>query len=293
MDPASLPYRLGAGLNGAVFGAIGGALAGGSGFLIERLIAKSIPQSWKIGAISAGFVLGVSACKLTEISIETSIAPLREAIYQQSVRPKIDRALVQRALRDAGDAGKLYRLLEKKEPAVFDAIVGVVVANLRNGAPTEQVIGLIREQFIERISKPRMGYLPDDDLLQMFDLSAAMARSLARTNPLLCLAMLHGRPFGDLSPFVGAELARREETLMERLLQTPPDPLNFFRRHSSRQSTKEYWLDYTRFMATQSCSLIPPDRLRDRSKQHVSCTSNTWAAFSDCRVPKPSLCCAL
>ena len=221
-EPHSIPYRVGAALNGAFFGAIGGAFGAMLSFVIERFFHRTIPRNWKIGAASVGFLLGAGFGKLSDVGVDIGMGQVRDAAYQEFVRPKIDRAFVQRTLRNAGEAGRLYRLVEEKEPATFEAIVGVLVANLRSGATQDQVIALMREQFIERISKPRMGFLADDDLLEMFELTAEMAAALAQTNPGLCVAMIQGKPFGDLSPFLSADFARRERALMERMIATVP-----------------------------------------------------------------------
>jgi hypothetical protein len=222
MEPNSVLYRLGAGLNGAFFGAVGGALGALLSVLIERFFARTIPRSWKIGAASVGFLLGAGFGKLGEVGVDLGVGQVRDAAYQEYVRPKIDRVYIQRTLKNAGTAGQLYRLVEEKEPATFDAIVQVLVANLRSNATQDQVINMMREQFIERISKPRMKFLADDDLVLMFELTGAMVGALAQTNPRLCIAMMQGKPFGDLRPFVRADILAREQLLMERLIVTAP-----------------------------------------------------------------------
>jgi hypothetical protein len=143
-------------------------------------------------------------------------------LLQEIVRPKIDRAFIQRALRNAGEAGRIYRLVEEKEPATFDAIVEVMATNFRSGATQEQVMILMREQFVERISKPRMKFLADEHLLELYQLFVEMVDQLAQTNPTMCLAMTQGKPFGDLRPYVSADVGRRELALMERMLETRP-----------------------------------------------------------------------
>ena len=243
LEPHSIPYRVGAGLNGAVFGAIGGAIGGVLSFLVERFFARAIPRNWKIGAVSAGFLLGAFFGKLSEVGVEVGVGPVRDAAYEQLVRPKIDRAFVHRTLRDAGDAGRLYRRLEEKEPATFDAIVQVLTTNLRSGATQDQVMALIREQFIERISKPRMGYLADDDVLEMFRLTVAMAAALAQTNPRACIAMVQGKLFGDLRPYLSIEIARKEQALMERMLDTAPRPIALLSSGQLQAINKKVFVD--------------------------------------------------
>ena len=100
-------------------------------------------------------------------------------LLQEIVRPKIDRAFIQRALRNAGEAGRIYRLVEEKEPATFDAIVEVMATNFRSGATQEQVMILMREQFVERISKPRMKFLADEHLLELYQLFVEMVDQLS------------------------------------------------------------------------------------------------------------------
>jgi hypothetical protein len=221
-EPRSIAYRVGAGLNGAFFGAIGGGLGALLSALIERFFSRTIPHRWKIGAASVGFLLGAGFGKMSEVGLGLGIDHVRDATYLGYVRPKIDAARIRRVLREGGEAGRLYRLVEEREPATFDAIVQVVVANARTDATQDQLINLMREQFIERISKPRMRYLADNDLLVAFTLSADMVRELAQTNPRLCVAMMQGKPFGDLRPFVSAEIAQRERALMERMITVAP-----------------------------------------------------------------------
>jgi hypothetical protein len=222
LAPLAVLYREGAGLYGALFATIGGALGGAVSFLVERYSKKTLLQSWKIGVVSVGVMLGVGFGKLSEMSVAAGIAPMREVVYEHIAQAKIDRLFVQRTLKGAGDAGRLYLVLEQKEPATFDAIVQVLTVNLRPGAAPDQVIALMREQFIERISKPRMGYLPDDDFLRMFELKADLLKALAATNPPLCLLTAQEKQFGNIRSYLSREIEQREQSLMERLIETQP-----------------------------------------------------------------------
>ena len=217
-----LLYRLGAGVNGAVFGAIGGGLAGIFGYGVERIFKKSFPQNWKVGAVSVGVCLGFVVAKIGEAGIGAAISPVQEAAYERVVKPTIDRAYVVQALRNAGDAGRLYRAVEQKEPQTFEAIVEVLTSELRSSATQDEIISLMRQQFIERISKPRTGYLADNDMFQLFQLTVDTMTNLAASNPRLCVLMAQGKPFGDLRPYLKSDIAQREQAIMERLLDTKP-----------------------------------------------------------------------
>jgi hypothetical protein len=238
-DRNSLLYRMGGALNGAVFGAIGGGLGGVLSFFFERFFKRTIPQSWKVGTVSVGVCLGFLFGKVSEVGIGAVINPAQEAAYKEVVRPKIDRMYVVRSLRNAGDAGQLYRTLEEKEPATFDAIVQVLASKLRSDATQDEIIGLIRQQFIERISVPRMGYLRDDELLQLYGLLVDTMGALAISNPRQCLLMAQGKPFGDLRPYVGREILQREQPIMERLLETKPRQISLLPKDELQEINKK------------------------------------------------------
>ena len=210
-----LIYRLSGALRGAVFGALGALI----GAIIVAIIYRFVSKSWKLGPVAVGALIGLIVTQSSEIGV----GQLGQNIQQNTVRPKIDKWALQRALLDHEYYGDVYRAIKTHEPKLFEETTQIIVSSTE-GTSTEKLIGQLRQKLFSQLQS-RAAYLSDTDLVELFAVSADMTRELSEHDPFICLQFATGEIFGDISKMLSSELLQRDKALTLKMVEVKPREL--------------------------------------------------------------------
>ncbi len=115
-------------------------------------------------------------------------------------------------------------LMEERRPDVYAELRQVLTAAAANGDPVMRMANdgrrVLAEWLVEAIATA-----PDPVALEMLAVTRGQFAELLETNPQMCAAMATGQEFGDIAPYVSAELRAREQQVYEMLLSAPAEPV--------------------------------------------------------------------
>ena len=205
-EPNSIPYRLSGAINGAIFGGIGGGL----GALLEFLVRRR----WGTTALTLGVFIGF----IISQSVEQGSQFIGDRFYQSSVKPRVDRALLEKQLVENPDLS-LFKTLQKYDPERFNKFLDEAVRRARNGESTEETISNLRKEFIEPIFVEKVAYLPDKELLRYIHLIINEMDMYSSQKPELCIFALRGQSLGDVRPYLSKPLIAEELRLLEETIK--------------------------------------------------------------------------
>lgn len=201
-EPAAIPYRITRALTGALFGAIGGGLGGLLEFLIRR--------RWGTTAMSIGVVLGF----IVGQTIEQSAQLVGDKVYDQAVRPVVDRAVVERRL-VSDPRMPFYKTLRDFQPDRFKRIVDEMFSRAQEGQNLEEIINEIRKREIEPLLASSVPYLSDETIVRYANLIVGQMEAFRIRQPRLCVYALRGQPLGDIRPYLTESLMIEELRLLD------------------------------------------------------------------------------
>lgn len=184
---------------GILIATLGGGIGGGLGALIGFGIGRLLPQNWRRGAETiCAVALAVVGARLAPMIAGPSEGRDAISIEQQLLR---DEAL-----------GGMAAAWQTNEPASFSAFT----ARLGAAAATTDRATLIEQARTELVAaaRPRLQYLSDGDLVKLIRLARDQMLELKTSHPVACHPLFHGRRFGDISPYLSADLRAREIALL-------------------------------------------------------------------------------
>ena len=114
----------------------------------------------------------------------------------------------------------VYGVVRKHDPALYAEIRAAVLDGLKRGASSDELTVLARKPIDTYVDK-FMFQVPDREFLQFMTLSADLTATLSTANPALCVDMIMGKPYADISQYMSKELADREVTATEALIAAP------------------------------------------------------------------------
>lgn len=120
--------------------------------------------------------------------------------------------------------GPFLRTIQQKEPDLFDQIVQSVQQGFREGASDDQISRSTQALISNRLL-PRQGYLPDADLMATANHFVALMRQYSKTDPATCIALLQGRPLGDVRAYATPQLLQEGSELLQKLVGISPHPI--------------------------------------------------------------------
>ncbi len=198
-------YSTTAMLNGAFFGAIGGAL----GAILEFLIRRR----WGTTAVTLGAILGF----VVGHSAEQGVNFVGDRVYQSVVRPNVDRVVLERQLL-TDPKMRWLKVLRENEPTTYAGYIDAIITRARSGESLEATINHVRKTFVEPLFAANAAYLPDEATNRYIRLIADQMEVFGVRNPRLCVLALRSEPLGDIRPYITESLATQEMQLLEEAL---------------------------------------------------------------------------
>ena len=214
-EPHSVPYRLTAALNGAFFGAIGGGLGG----LMEYIVRRR----WGTTAMSIGAVLGF----LIAHTIQEGAQYAGDKVYDQAVRPKVDRTVIEHRLTN-DQSNSVFRTLRDHDPATFQRAIDEILATSESGGNVDSAINVIRKNVIEPILMANARYLSDEVILRYANLIVNQMQTFETQRPALCVSAMRGQSLGEIRPYLTKSLLVEEMSLLDvaiRADKSDPKPI--------------------------------------------------------------------
>jgi GYF domain 2 len=126
----------------------------------------------------------------------------------------VDRAAIERQLL-AGPKMRWLQILQEKQPQSYAQFMDALLVRLEKREPLEDSINYLRKSFVEPIFSANAPYLDDEAMLRYISLIADQMDAFAQKNPALCVRLLHGRPVGDVRPYLPESLQAQELRLLE------------------------------------------------------------------------------
>lgn len=114
----------------------------------------------------------------------------------------------------------VYGVVRKHDPALYAEVRAAVLDGLKRSVSSEELTVLARKP-IETYLDKFMFQVPDQEFLQFMTASADLTAALSIANPALCVDMIMGKPYGDISQYMSQELADREVAATEALIAAP------------------------------------------------------------------------
>jgi hypothetical protein len=117
----------------------------------------------------------------------------------------------------------IYRVLREHEPGVYAKVRVNVLEGLKRNASGDELTIAARGP-LEAYMQDVMLQVPDRELVEMMGLSSDLTAVLVTANPQLCVDMILGRPYGNISQYMSSELKARELAVTEALVTAPKAP---------------------------------------------------------------------
>lgn len=117
----------------------------------------------------------------------------------------------------------VYRIIREHEPGLYVKVQANVLDSLKRNASSDELAVAARRP-LEAYVQDVMLQVPDKELVQMMELSSDLTAILATANPELCVDMILGRPYGNISQYMPRELAERELAVTEAFVTASKAP---------------------------------------------------------------------
>jgi len=127
---------------------------------------------------------------------------------------KVDRAQVEQQLL-GNPKMKWLQILQEKQPQSYAQFMDALLTRLEKREPLDDSINYLRKSFVEPIFSANAPYLDDEAMVRYVSLIADQMEAFAQKNPALCVRLLHGRPVGDVRPYLTEALQVQELKLLE------------------------------------------------------------------------------
>lgn len=208
-EPGAAPYRIGMGLIGVAFGALGALLGFGASRLIPRHPAKAV--------ISLGAALGFVAVQVTELSTHF----VGDQLYPAAVKPKVDRAVFEKGIL-ANSQARWLSTFKERYPTAYENYLSEALESAEQGNAAELTMDKLKRKYIEPLYIKNLPYLPDASLVKFVKLSADLMEAFSTTAPMLCVRSLRGEPLGDIRAHLSPQLQARDLNLLDETMAVDP-----------------------------------------------------------------------
>lgn len=189
-------------MNSLLAAALGGAIGGALGVPLGALIGRMFPEKWR------NPIRTIVSVALVIIGWRVAVALLAPPT------PPITPAAVEAQLLEHPEMGGPARAWRDADPASYSTFAARMVANVQAGVPEETVVNNARTEMMA-VAVPRLLFLEDAQMLDSARISVEYLNDLRSRQPSTCRPFFIGEPFGDLTPYVGADALRRERLLLE------------------------------------------------------------------------------
>lgn len=176
LEPASIPYRLAGGINGAIFGGVAGGLAA----LIQFAIRKTLTAL----PITVAAVFGFVASQ----SVEHSINFVGAGFYDRTVKPRVTQHLVASEL----DKYPIFQLLAEVDAAAYQELRTEVAKRTAAGASGSEV-GTFSQAYVanfRRVNAHHVIAAPAAFLEDLMRSTHAITSYLQKRDVALCRAFV-------------------------------------------------------------------------------------------------------
>ena len=195
-------------INPIVAAALGGAAGGALGALVGFLAQRITPVSWhRIVVVVCAAAFAVAGGRLGATYGE-----------QQAETP----VGVEAQLFTDPDMAALALAWKRADPTSYQAFVARIGAGLARREDRTAIINETRTTVMTQ-AKERLPRVDDAHVAELIDVTADELRALQTAKPEICVAMMRGEPFGDVAPFIGPVLARREMALLTAAFAADPN----------------------------------------------------------------------
>lgn len=184
-------------MNSVLLAAIGGGAGGALGGALAGLLARPLSVDWRRWIVIFGVVAGAV--------IGGRFAPMVLAARTPSAGD-VEAAL----LADPG-IGQMASAWRARDPQSFTAFAQRL-APAAQGGPAAAIEQARAE--LSAAARPLLVHLGDAQLVEMIRMSRDQMRELAQTHPVACHPLFHGRRFGDITPYLSADIRAREIALL-------------------------------------------------------------------------------
>ena len=218
-------------LRDAIFAGLGGALGALIAFpLLKRWGNQNLAKLAMVALVVLGGALGRmvgDSSFIRENSIyqivEKSFLLQDNIIFRGMTKARVDHASVEKELLSDPNV-KVFRILKEHDPARFNRIVDKFVQGSQSGHSRVELINSIRKESIEPILTEKAGSLSDEALIRLAKLTAAQLEAYGAKKPELCVAVLQGKPLGEVRSLLDPKLITEESDLLEEAIKAAKNP---------------------------------------------------------------------
>lgn len=228
---------------GILIAALGGGIGGGLGALVGFGLGRIAPQKWRRGI--------ETTCAIALALIGARVAPLIAGGPTVTDHPTIERQL----LNDA-DFGAMASAWKESDPASFSAFISRVSS--ASGGNLAVAVEQSRAELIAA-SRPRVAHLSDAHLVEVIRLARDQMRELKTSHPIVCYPLFQGRRFGDISPYLSADLRQRELDLLTEAFRADPNAVHPLLSEAELAASINEVVVRTRAQFGEDIALIAPD----------------------------------